>query len=299
MNFAVIEVGSTTTKAYYYENGKLTDLGRKLIPFKTNYKFAHKLVEEDIGSLYSFVEEIRSKVENIHIFGTSAFRNLTVEQKEQFLQDFQAKFACEFKIVSADEESNYTVKGVLANNDYRGKLAVFIGGGGYTEVAFVDNKEIIKKVNLPFGAMDITHEFPDLKEDITTTPFETIYEYTSKLVGDLGETADTAVLAGGDYIYFYESIGYEMEKNEIYEDINQPYMLEISQMDQYDHDVLNKSLEEIKDKCQDNSGWWDGARGMRFCMNALSKKVHAKYIVPTKINMLIGLIDEISKLYQK
>lgn len=50
-----------------------------------------------------------------------------------------------------------------------------------------------------------------------------------------------------------------------------------------DQDILTKSLDKIKEKCPDNIAWWDGARGMRFCINAVARNINAKYIVPTRI----------------
>lgn len=96
-----------------------------------------------------------------------------------------------------------------------------------------------------------------------------------------------------DYIYFYKTIKYKRGKNFLYEDKNQLYLLDFNTADKYDRDILNKSLEKIKEENSDNAGWWNGARGMRFCMNAVARKLNAKYIIPTKINMIIGIANEI------
>lgn len=41
MKFGIIEVGSTNTKAYVYDDGILTNLGSKYIAFKNNYNVNH------------------------------------------------------------------------------------------------------------------------------------------------------------------------------------------------------------------------------------------------------------------
>lgn len=293
MKFGILEVGSTNTKAYIYDNGNLIDLGSKYIAFKNNYKTNNKILESDINELYSFINKVKEKVDKVYAFGTSIFRKITEDEKNTFINRLKNEFDIDFKVVSADEESEYTVRGVISNIDYNNKMAVAIGGGGSTEVAIIENKEIIKKVNLDFGAMDITDKYPELKSDKVTTSFDEILNYTMSLVNGLDDSVDTLVLAGGDYIYFYETVGYKMEDNHLYNDKNQPYLIEFTVADDYDKDILSKSLDEIKAKCPDNVGWWNGARGMRFCMNAVARKLNAKYIVPTRINMIIGLINEI------
>jgi len=240
------------------------------------------------------VKEIKVKVDKVYAFGTSIFRKLSREEKNNFIKDVKEKFNIDFKIVTADEENEYTVNGVIGNIVYNKKMAVVIGGGGSTEIAIIDNKKIIKKINLDFGAMDITDKYPELKSDIVETDFDTILNYTLSLIPNINESVDVLVLAGGDYIYFYETVGYKMESNNIYKDDNQPYIIDFDTANKYDKDILSKSLDSIKKKCPNNIGWWDGARGMRFCMNAVARKLNAKYIIPTRINMLIGLINELN-----
>lgn len=292
MKFGIVEIGSTNTKAYLYDEGNLNSLGNYYIPFKNDYKSYGRLFDEDIQKLEEVIDVLKKDTKDIYCYGTSIFRNIKKEELEEFIS-LTNSWDVNFKVVSAEDENRYTVSGVLADIEYDKDMVVVIGGGGSTEVAFIKNKEIVEMKNLSFGAMDITDSFPDLKNDIASSLFDNILDYTCSLVGNLEMKADIMVLAGGDYLYFYETVGYEMEKNTFYKDEKQPFMIEFSKYDNYDRDILNKSLEDIKKKCVGNEKWWDGARGMRFCMNAIARKVEAKYIVPTKINMINGIVKEL------
>lgn len=296
MNFGIIEIGSTNTKAYIYKNNELLDYGSRYIAFKNNYNLNNCLLESDINDLYDFISEL--KVDKIYAFGTSIFRKISEEEKDSFTKRLKQDLNVEFRVVSADEEGDYTVKGVINNIDYYSKMAVVIGGGGSTEIAIIDNKKIIEKYNLDFGAVDITNKFPDLKDDITRTSFDEILNYTMSLIGNLDYSVDVLVLAGGDYIYYYEKANYKMANNSIYQDDNQPYMLNFDVMDDYDKDMLSKSFDKIKQENSDNAKWWDFTRGMRFCMNAVARSLKVKYILPTRINMLIGLAEEIKDSFE-
>ncbi len=70
-------------------------------------------------------------------------------------------------------------------------------------------------------------------------------------------------------------------------------MLGIRTSDKYDRDCLKISLDEIKNN-SNNPLWFNGARAMKMLTNVIAHRVHAKYIVPTNINMEDGLVDKIA-----
>ena len=241
--------------------------------------------------MFEFINDIEE--ENIFVFGTSIFRNLPIDQKEEWLKEFKEKTALDFHIVTSDQENEFTVYGAIANIDYKGKIAVMIGGGGSTELSIVENGKIIEKANSSFGAMDTTDMFPDLRTDYATSDYETMVEETKKLVNKPQNKADLLILAGGDYIYYYEELDYPIVKNKFYENDLQPYCLDVLTMDKLDRNFFYEvSLESV---CQrtNNDGWWRGARGMRLCVKALVDILEVKYIIPTRISMVYGIVEKI------
>ncbi len=288
--FVVIEIGSTNTKSYLYNDGQVNNLSLKTIEFKNHYKKENKINEEDKNLLFEFINDI--KEENIFVFGTSIFRNLPIDQKEEWLKEFKEKTALDFHIVTSNQENEFTVYGAIANIDYKGKIAVMIGGGGSTELSIVENGKIIEKANSSFGAMDTTDMFPDLRTDYATSDYETMVEETKKFVNKPQNKADLLILAGGDYIYYYEELNYPIVKNKFYENDLQPYCLDVLTMDKLDRNFFYKvSLESV---CQrtNNDGWWRGAR-MRLCVKSLVDILEVKYIIPTRISMVYGIVEKI------
>ena len=51
------------------------------------------------------------------------------------------------------------------------------------------------------------------------------------------------------------------------------------------------SLEEIKKKVEDPN-WWDATRAMCAFVLVVAEAIGAKYIVPTNIGMVYGIIEE-------
>ena len=298
MRYIIMEVGSTNTKSSLYDNGKIKDLGFCTIEFKNNYKQNNKIIDSDKEKLYTYIDNIREIDETIYVYGTSIFRNLKDSEKQKWLKEFKLKTGLEFNIVSSEKENEYTVYGAC-NIDYNGKIAVMIGGGGSTELAIVLNKKIIETINYDFGAMDITDKYPDLRMDKAITPFDKMLEETLQGMKKPNNKADLLILAGGDYIMFYETLKYPVSKNKLYRNKLQPYILDIKSMDKLDQDFLyEQSLEKIIND-NGNDGWWRGARGMRICVKSITKLLDTKYIIPTRINMLYGIIEEINNSFDK
>lgn len=289
--FGIVEIGSTNTKAYLYKDEKVIDLGFKTIEFKNHYKKNNRLDEEDKEALFEFIKTI--DCDDIHVYGTSIFRNLSDDEKDEWFKEFKEKTGLDFNIVTSDMENELTVYGATANIDFDGKIAVMIGGGGSTELSIVENKRIIEKANSSFGAMDTTDMFPDLKGDKATSDFEEMIKRTKELVNVPKNKADILILAGGDYIYFYEGAGFPIEKNKYYDDELQPYSIDIKTMDEWDQEFFyNISLEEVV-KRNGNAGWWSGSRGMRLCVKSLADILEVHDIIPTRISMVYGIVEKI------
>lgn len=276
--FIIVEIGSTNTKAYLYKDEKVENLSFKTIEFKNHYKKENKISEDDKKLLFEFIDNI--KEENIFVFGTSIFRNLTLEQKEEWKKEFKTKTNLDFYIVMSDEENELTVYGAVANINYQGKIAVMIGGGGSTELSIVENG-------------DTADMFPDLRTDYAVSDYNFMVNKTKELVNKPNNKADLIILAGGDYIYYYEELNYPVVKNKFYDSDLQPYCLDVETMHKLDRNFFYEiSLEDVC-KRTNNDAWWRGARGMRLCVKALVDILEVKYIIPTRISMVYGIVEKI------
>ncbi len=285
---AIIEIGSNNTKTHVYEDGKTIYDNNTTIEFKANYKKNNKIENADLESLYKVIETAKKHTENIHIYGCSIFRNLSQEELDDINNTIDEKYGFKIEVVSQEDEAKYTAMGCYSNIDYDGTICVFIGGGGSTELLFINNKEIIDKKYYNFGVVDVTSKFETLKEDVPTCTFDEVYDYIDGLVNDINVKADVLILAGGDHFYWYNNAGYELLENTLYKNENQKYMITKEMSDKYDRDALVTSMDRIRSN-SDNPKWFDGSRAMKVITNLISNKIDAKYIIPTRINMEDGL----------
>lgn len=290
MDKIIVEVGSTCTKVDKFNGKTIEKLEGKTIQFKKHYNEDKKLRESDINELINSIKELKSISEDIYVCGTSIFRSLNDLEKISFLERFKNETGYNFNIISQEKENELTVFGTtrFVNN----KVCVFIGGGGSTEIAIYD-KGIKESVNTQIGVIDVMQKFPDLAEDIATTNLETVKKFIKERLNLPKEKADILILAGGGHEKFARFSGIKYEENTLYNDEASPIMMDIetrkSETERYYKEI---SLDEIRSRVNDPD-WWYATRAMSAFALVVAEAVGAKYIVPTDIAMVYGILDKV------
>lgn len=289
MDKIIVEVGSTCTKVDKFNGKTIEKLEGKTIQFKKHYNEDKKLRESDINELINSIKELKSISEDIYVCGTSIFRSLNDLEKISFLERFKNETGYNFNIISQEKENELTVFGTtrFVNN----KVCVFIGGGGSTEIAIYD-KGIKESVNTQIGVIDVMQKFPNLAEDIATTNLETVKTFIKERLNLPKEKADILILAGGGHEKFARFSGIKYEENTLYNDEASPIMMDIetrkSETERYYKEI---SLDKIRSRVNDPD-WWYATRAMSAFALVVAEAIGAKYIVPTDIAMVYGILDK-------
>lgn len=291
--FIIVEIGSTNTKAYLYQNDSLENLGFRTIEFKDNFKKENKLQDSDKKLLFEYILELKKISENVFVYGTSIFRNLNLKDKNSWLKEFKEKTGCDFNIVSSEEENRYTTYGAY-DKSYKGSIAIMIGGGASTELAIFNNGELVEEEFYNFGVTSATDRFPDIRGDIVTSDYDEMIRTMKELVDtEIKHKADILVLAGGDHIYFVEGANYPVLKNKFYDNPLQPYYMNIKDCDKADQKFFYETSLDSICKKTNKEAWWRGVRGMRLCVKVLCDLLDVKYVIPTRIGMVYGIASEL------
>lgn len=289
MNKIIVEVGSTCTKIDRYDGNKIEKLERKTIQFKKHYCEDNCLRESDVKELIESINDLKNISKDIYICGTSIFRSLNDEEKNSFLNRFKNETGYDFDIISQEKENELTVYG--ATRFVQGKVCVFIGGGGSTEIAIYDNG-IKESVNSKIGVIDVTQHFPDLAEDIATSNIEDVKSFIKQRLTLPKEKADILILSGGGHEKFARLSGIKYENNTLYNDNAAPIMMDIetrkSESERYYKAI---SLDEIRNRVNDPD-WWYATRAMCAFVLVVAEEIGAKYVVPTDIAMVYGILDK-------
>lgn len=289
MDKIIIEVGSTCTKVDKFDGNNIEKLDGTTIQFKKHYNEDKCLRESDVKELIKSVNDLKTISEDIYVCGTSIFRTLNNMEKINFLNRFKIETGYDFNIISQEKENELTVFGTtrFVNN----KVCVFIGGGGSTEISIYDN-EIKESVNTKIGVIDVMQEFPDLAENFATTELETVKEFIKERLNLPNEKADILILAGGGHEKFARYSGIKYEKNTLYNDSESPIMMDIeTRKKETERYYKSISLDEIRKRVKDPD-WWYATRAMSAFVLVVAEEIGAKYIVPTDIAMVYGLLND-------
>lgn len=289
MNKIIVEVGSTCLKIDKFDGSKIEKLEGITIQFKKNYNEDKKLRESDVEKLIKSINELKLISEDIYVCGTSIFRTLKNEEKIDFLNRFKSETGYDFDIISQEEESELTV--YRATKFVKGKVCVFVGGGGSTEITIYDN-EIKENVNTKLGVIDIMQEFKDLAEDYATTDIEDVKKYIKQRLNLPKQKADILILAGGGHEKFARFSGIKYENNILYKDSASPIMMDIETRKKETARYYKAiSLDEIRNRVNDPE-WWYSTRAMSAFVLVVAEEIEAKYVVPTDIAMAYGILEK-------
>lgn len=289
MNKIVVEVGSTCTKIDRFDGNDIKRLEEITIQFKKHYNEDKCLRESDVKDLIKSVNNLKNISKDIYVCGTSVFRTLNDEEREKFLKGFKNETGYNFYIISQESENELTVFGTT--RFVKDKVCVFIGGGGSTEIAIYD-KKIRESVDTKIGAIDVMQEFPDLAEEYATTDLETVKNFIKERLNLPKEKADILILAGGGHEKFARNSGIKYESNTLYTDSASPIMMDIeTRKKETERYYKSISLDEIR-KIVKDPDWWYATRAMTAFVLVVAEAIDAKYIVPTDIAMVYGIIDK-------
>ncbi len=289
MNKIIVEVGSTCTKVDKFNGNNIERLEEKTIQFKKHYNEDKKLRATDIVELIKSINELKNISEDIFVCGTSIFRTLNDTERKEFLNRFKKETGYEFNIISQEKENELTVFGTT--RFVKDKVCVFIGGGGSTEIAIYE-KGIKESVNTKIGVIDVMQEFPGLAENFATTNLETVKNFIKERLKLPKEKADILILAGGAHEKFARHSGIKYESNNLYSDEASPIMMDIeTRRKETERYYKSISLDEIRSRVSDPN-WWYATRAMCAFVLVVAEEIGAKYIVPTDIAMVYGILDK-------
>ena len=292
-----IDLGSSTIKIYSYEN-ELKLLEENSIYFKNDFDPIKGISESNLKELCEYFDKIKSKYDlkyyNTNIYVTGIFRNLIQDKKDELIRLFNDKFDLHFNIISHGIENYYLGKAM--ENDYNNNKVLIINMGGKTTelVTFMGNK-ITDTKNINIGVADLLNNFDKVNEEYSGNTLEEMEEFISDKLKDidLDDDYDCAIFTGGEE-RFELLTKFNLIPNTLFNDGIHKYMLTLDDYIEGTKNVMyNISLDELHNLMPSNPKWMDGARSGAIIPLVLFKKSNVKWIIPSDLNLINGVINDL------
>lgn len=293
-----IDLGSSTIKVYRYMN-ELKLLEEHSIYFKNDFDAEKGISESNLNEMCNYFDEIKNKYNlkyyNTNIFVTGIFRNLIPERKQDLVKLFNDKFDLHFNIISHGIENYYLAKAM--ENDYNNKKVLIINmGGKTTELVTFTGAKITDTKNLTIGVADLLNRFDKVNEKYSGNSIEEMEKFVEEKLSNikLDKDYDCAIFTGGEE-RFELLTGFNLIDNTLFNDNIHKYMLSLEDYIKGTEKVFNEmSLEELHSLMPHNPKWMDGARSGAIIPLVLFKMTKVKWIVPSDLNLINGVINDLN-----
>lgn len=134
-------------------------------------------IKRTMNTLNLFKKLIRvHQADQVIPIATAAVRNAA--NQALFLEKVKAETGFDFRVASGEEEARYGYLGVINTMRLDNGVMIDIGGGS-TEVAWIENRQLKKAVSFPFGAVVLTEKFLG-RDVITPDKVKKVEQYVKK-----------------------------------------------------------------------------------------------------------------------
>lgn len=292
-----IDLGSSTIKVYCYQD-ELKLLEEHSIYFKNDFDPVKGISESNLKELCDYFENIKNKYDlkyyNTNIYVTGIFRNIIRERKQDLVKLFNDKFDLHFNIISHGIENYYLAKAM--ENDYNNNKVLIINmGGKTTELVTFVGKDITSTLNLNIGVADLLNNFDKVNEKYSGNTLEEMEKFVEDKLSDLiiDNDYDCAIFTGGEE-RFELLTGFNLVPNTLFDDNIHKYMLTLEDYIKGTEKVFyNLSIDELHELMPSNPKWMDGARSGAIIPLVLFRKTNVKWIIPSDLNLINGVINDL------
>lgn len=291
-----IDLGSSTIKVYKFDQTLLL-IEEHSIYFKNDFSVEKGISNINKKALFEYFKYLKEKYflkyDNTFIYATGIFRNLNDKQKRNLVKNFNLKFDLHLNIISHGIENYYLGKAM--ENDYQNKKVMIINmGGKTTEIVTFKNNNIIDRKNLKIGVAELLNEFPKSNDKYSSVKISDMVNFVFKKINDVKfeNNYECAIFTGGEE-RFEKLTGYNLIKNTIFNDGIHQYMIEFKEFVKGNNKVFYElTMNELYNLMPQNPKWMDGARAGAVLSQAIFEKANIKYIIPSDLNLINGVIND-------
>ena len=289
-----IDTGSSTVKLYEWREGKVKLLKTKSFDFKKDFNPDYGLSEQGERELVNYFLNIRNDYPNteIKVFATAIFRKMSKTALRKLSDKILQMTGLHFDVISQELEGFYLEQALSARYISNKPLLLINIGGGSTELIIKQDGEVIERVYLELGVRTVLTRFPHINDEISKHSLEEVLIFVKTKLPQKTIVTPVAIYNGGELTYM-EVAGYDLDKNEVFEDIDHPKMINLAKFQARNREIFQSmQLSELEKYMPEDPLWMHGARACSAIAQAICEKFQVKTIVPSDSNTVHGMIRQ-------
>lgn len=293
-NLILIDIGSSTIKAYSLEKGSLKPILQRSIPFKNNFSPETGISTENKKELIELLKSLKNEnpSSRFKTYATAIFRKMNKKAKTQLIDEIFQATGIYLNIISQDLENFYLEMALVGKANLRKNVLLINIGGGSTEIVVVYGKEAIERKNIDLGVGTIIEQFPSINNPFSGIPLDKVVEKVKEKLPSLSNTTEIAFYTGGELTYM-QLTNYPLETNRFFSDPDHPLCIKFKNFARKNEIIFNKiSIKKLEALMPENPGWMHGARACSAIAQAICEKYKIKYIIPSNSNIINGIIRQ-------
>lgn len=295
--YYLIEASSESIKIYQKKDNQIELLERISYQFQNSYSHIDKMdfTDDDSGIIFDIFLKLKNKYllskGNTKIYATGHFRNII--NYERFIENFYTKIGLYFNIINQDLEDFYLEKKFNNYSFQIGRTIIFNIDGDHLDFILCDNGNVIDRKRLPFGVENIQKkDFPQINEINDSNFLSVVVESIMKRLPHTSESFDTAIYIG-EGLTFMRILEYPLRGNNLFSDVNHPYLINISDYIRHNMNLFDKStISDLLSKMPGNPTWMLGARSYGAIAQAICTQYGVKQIIPSNFSMIDGVASQ-------
>ena len=297
-NISIIDIGSNSIRLVLvsiFDNGtfKVIDEFKESVRLGSDMKDNY-LDENRMNNAIELLKTFKKLSDSVQVSSIIAVATEAVRKAKNqniFLEKVKSECGINIRILTGEEEAYYDYLGAINSINIEYGIIMDIGGSS-TELAWIENKKIIKSISLPIGAIVLSKKF-EINNKLSNKEEKQIVNFLAEVFNDIDwlKTAKNLPIIGiGGTIrnickIHRKIIDYPLDLSHNYvmtsNDVNEVYSI-----------VKSKSVDELKKLKGLSKNRADIFAGACCEFNAFIEFINANHIIISGYGLREGLVFE-------
>ena len=293
--YILIDIGTSSVKSYKLEYNILQNLGRKHLYLKDGNSDKYGLAVEKLEELVHMIVDLKIRYPKhcIMAFGTSVFRTLDEEKKNNTIKYIFDATGVKLNVISTFQEGTYLAKGVICEFKKQEDVLIVNIGGGSTEQILLKDNEFIQEVHLEFGSESVVNKFLKFYKREEFATYEDIKKYITQNMEYVSQKSKYVVITGG-ITNLIKTVDYNFDKDDIFQTTDDLVKINLVELKLCNRNFLNRVINnDLSELFIENPKLAYGSLSACIILECLGEYVDVESIIFSDKNLIDGIIIEL------